>query len=97
MEVPANILKKQSWIADKGWSSSLGVGCWLTTPRPKNNLVTKIHRKLLIWTDYLDKDEVTGVGGNCIMRSNLYSAPNVIRKIKSRMRWAEHVAQMGII
>jgi hypothetical protein len=31
--VGENILNKQLWTADKGWSSSLGVG--LTTPRRK--------------------------------------------------------------
>jgi hypothetical protein len=30
--VAANILNKQSRTADKGWSSSLGVGVGLTTP-----------------------------------------------------------------
>jgi hypothetical protein len=27
---------------------------------------------------------------------SLYSSPNVVRMIKSRMRWAGHVARMGV-
>ena len=27
--------------------------------------------------------------------NDLYSSPNIFRMIKSRMRWARHVAQMG--
>jgi len=39
--VATNILNKQSWTADKGWSSSLG----LTTPhRKKNFVVTKCFK-----------------------------------------------------
>jgi hypothetical protein len=34
--VAANILNKQSRIADKGWCSSLGVGRGATTPHWKN-------------------------------------------------------------
>jgi hypothetical protein len=34
--VAANILNKQSRTAEKGWSSSLGLGEGLTTPRCKN-------------------------------------------------------------
>jgi hypothetical protein len=33
--VAANILNKQSRTADKGWSSSLGLGVGLTTPHRK--------------------------------------------------------------
>jgi hypothetical protein len=33
--VAANILNKQSRTADKGWSSCLGVECFLTTPHRK--------------------------------------------------------------
>jgi hypothetical protein len=33
--VAANIWNKQSWRADKGWSSSLGLGVGLTTPHRK--------------------------------------------------------------
>jgi len=32
--VDANISNKQSWTADKGWSSSLEVGCGANNPSP---------------------------------------------------------------
>ena len=42
--VEANILNKQSRTADKGWSSSLGVGRVLTTPhRKKSIMLRNIH------------------------------------------------------
>jgi hypothetical protein len=44
--VTANILNKQTWMADKGWSSSLGLGVWLTTPhRKKNKFVAKCQKE----------------------------------------------------
>jgi hypothetical protein len=41
--VAANLLNKQSRTADKGWSSSWGLGMGLKTPLHKNKLVTKCH------------------------------------------------------
>jgi hypothetical protein len=34
--VAVNILNKQLWTAEKGWSSSFGLGMGLTTPHHKN-------------------------------------------------------------
>jgi hypothetical protein len=50
--VAANILNKQSRTADKGWTSSLGVGP--TTPHRKDfSIVTKCFKVPRTWTDYL--------------------------------------------
>jgi hypothetical protein len=39
-----NILNKQSWTTDKGWSSSFwGLGKGLTSPHHKNKFVKKCH------------------------------------------------------
>jgi len=51
-------------------------------------------------TEYIQsgkRGEVTGSGENYIMRSlhDLYSSPNTVWVIKSRMRWTGHVAYMG--
>jgi hypothetical protein len=46
MHVAGNIWNKRSRTADKGWSSSLGVGVLL---------VMKDHKKRRTWTDSLDK------------------------------------------
>jgi hypothetical protein len=42
------------------------------------------------------RDEVTGEWRKLHNEklNDLYSSPNVVRVIKSRMRWAEHIARM---
>jgi hypothetical protein len=51
--VAADILNKQPWTADKGWSSNLGLVELLTTPRRKNFLVTRRKHLPRAWTDPL--------------------------------------------
>jgi hypothetical protein len=56
MRVAANILNKQSRTADKGWSSSWGLGEVLTTSHSKTLIMLRIiHRGLgiglILWYD----------------------------------------------
>jgi hypothetical protein len=57
--VEVNILNKQSWTADNGWSFSLGVGRVDRTSHRKNKLVTKCQKGPLTWTDSLNKRKWT--------------------------------------
>jgi hypothetical protein len=45
LEAAANILNNQSWTADKGWFSRLGVGRGTKELAVKNKLVTKIKKR----------------------------------------------------
>jgi hypothetical protein len=48
------MLNKQLLTADKGWSSSLGVGRGAATPHHKNvSIVTKCFKVPRTWTDSL--------------------------------------------
>jgi len=50
MEVAANKLNKQSWTADKGWSSSLAVGRGANNPSLSNSPVKKhLHAGCFLW------------------------------------------------
>jgi hypothetical protein len=51
----ANILNKQLQIADKGWSSSFGVGHGSKNSKSKNKFVTECHKEPHTWTESLDK------------------------------------------
>jgi hypothetical protein len=53
-KVAANILNKQSWTADKGWSSSFGVGREANNSPYKYKFVTKCQKGPQTWTDSLN-------------------------------------------
>ena len=59
LRVAANILNKQSRTADKGWSSSLGVGRGADNSSPQNlallrSMNTYLGRGLILWYDLID-------------------------------------------
>jgi hypothetical protein len=73
--IAANVLNKQSRAADKGWSSSLGVGRGANNPSPENvSLLRNIQRQslgpgLILWYDLSNErgtwDLVPGMLGAC--------------------------------
>jgi hypothetical protein len=53
--VVANILTKQLWIANKGWTTSFRGWAWgEQTLTVKNSLVTKFHKEPRAWADSLE-------------------------------------------
>jgi hypothetical protein len=64
-----NIFKKQSWPADKGWSSSLGVDKVLIIPQCKNPVCYEMLCRILELAGPCENDsEPSGsiTGGECL-------------------------------
>jgi hypothetical protein len=61
----ANIMNKQSRSADKGWSSSLGLGEVLTSPRRKNISCYEIFTRTASDQDFYSGSGLGQVAGTC--------------------------------
>ena len=75
---------------------SCGCETWSLTLTEKRRLRVSDNR-VLRRTFGPKRDEVAGEWGNLNHKelNSLYSLPNIVPVIKSRMRWAGHVTRMG--
>ena len=75
----------------RGGPLAWGLGEKLTTPQHTYRHITECYP----WGPQLHTDPLAPE--NYIMRSFMYSSPNIFRITKSRsMSWASHVARMGV-
>jgi len=86
MDPPSEI---NSWILHRceTWSLTLREKRWLRVI--DNRVLRRIFGP--------KRDEVAGEWGKLNHKelNGLYSSPNIVRVVKSRMRWARRVARMG--